>query len=100
MVAPHFTFSDEAGLAAAKKAARAEALARRAGLDPAAGHALGQRLMAEMPPPAGAVVSGFWPMGAEIDIRPLLGTLHERGHTVVLPETPRRGNPLIFRLWY
>ena len=38
-------------------------------------------------------------MGTEIDIRPLLETLHARGHEVLLPETPSRGNPLIFRRW-
>jgi len=45
-------------------------------------------------------VAGFWPMGEEIDIRPLLVALHERGHRVVLPVTPRRGNPLTFREWW
>lgn len=39
-------------------------------------------------------------MGEEIDIRPLLEALHARGHQVVLPETPPRGNPLIFRYWH
>jgi len=29
----------------------------------------------------------------------LLLALHGRGHPIVLPETPKRGNPLIFRLW-
>jgi 5-formyltetrahydrofolate cyclo-ligase len=53
-----------------------------------------------MPPPSGAVVSGFWPMGEEIDIRPLLHALHGRGHMVLLPQTPRLGNPLIFRHWH
>lgn len=87
-------------LAAAKKAARAEALARRVGLNPDDGHALGARMLAEMAPPAGATVAGFWPMGAEIDIRPLLVALHGRGHRVLLPETPPRGKPLIFRHWF
>lgn len=99
MVAPHSSPPND-DLAAAKRAARSAALARRAGLDPALGRVLGERLLAEMPPPAGAVVSGFWPMGPEIDIRPLLEALHGRGHRVVLPETPPRGNPLIFRLWH
>ncbi len=98
MVAPHSFSPDE--LKAAKRAMRAAALARRTVLDPALGRVLGERLLAEMPPPAGAVMSGFWPMGAEIDIRPLLEALHGRGHRVVLPETPPRGNPLIFRLWH
>jgi len=44
-------------------------------------------------------VSGFWPIGREIDIRPLMLALHERGHPIVLPVTPKRGNPLSFRLW-
>ena len=99
MVAPHSSPPND-DLAAAKRAARAAALARRAGLDPALGRVLGERLLAEMPPPAGAVVAGFWPMGPEIDIRPLLEALHGRGHRVVLPQTPPRGNPLIFRLWH
>ena len=53
-----------------------------------------------MPPAIGVVVAGFWPLDGEIDIRPLLEALHARGNSVVLPETPRRGEPLVFRLWY
>jgi 5-formyltetrahydrofolate cyclo-ligase len=97
MAASH---SNPAGLAAAKRAARAEAMARRAGLDPALGTPLAARLLAELPPPPGAVVAGFWPLGQEIDIRKLLEALHARGHAVLLPETPARGNPLIFRHWH
>lgn len=96
MAAPHFELN---ALAQQKRAARAVALVRRQGLDPGLGHALGERLLASLPPPAGSVVAGFWPMGAEIDIRPLLDALHARGHAVLLPETPKRGNPLIFRHW-
>ena len=96
MAAPH-TPSE---LDDAKRAARAHALALRAGCGPAvSGAALAERVLAECPPPDGAVVSGFWPIGEEIDIRPLLHALHARGHTIVLPVTPRRGNPLTFRTW-
>ena len=95
MAAPH-SLPD---LIEAKRAARERALAARAGCDPAVGAALAEHVLREMPPPNGAVVSGFWPMGQEIDIRPLLIALHEAGHRIVLPETPKRGNPLIFRLW-
>jgi len=95
MAAPHS--SDD--LIEAKRAIRERALAARAAWDPAVGVALGEHVLRAMPPPAGAVVSGFWPMGQEIDIRTLLHALHERGHSIVLPETPKRGNPLIFRLW-
>ncbi len=39
-------------------------------------------------------------MAGEIDIRPLLETLHARGHAVVLPQTPPLGQPLSFRRWH
>lgn len=97
MAAPHLSPTD---LVAAKQAARARAQAARQGCDPALGVDLARHLLAEMPPPAGSVVSGFWPMGDEIDIRPLLEALHARDHRIVLPETPPRGKPLIFRLWH
>ena len=86
-------------LAELKAEARGVALARRAGMDPAAGAALTQVVLDGMPPPSGAVVSGFWPMGQEIDIRPLLHALHGRGHAIALPVTPKRGQPLHFRRW-
>jgi 5-formyltetrahydrofolate cyclo-ligase len=86
-------------LAELKAEARKVALARRAALDPAAGHRLTDIILAAMPPPPGAPVAGFWPMGAEIDIRPLLHALHDRGHAVGLPVTPKRGQPLAFRRW-
>jgi 5-formyltetrahydrofolate cyclo-ligase len=96
MAAPH----SSADLIEAKRAARERALAARASCDPVtAGSALVGHVLREMPPPAGTVVSGFWPMGQEIDLRPLLLALHARGHPIVLPETLKRGNPLIFRLW-
>ena len=45
------------------------------------------------------IVAGFWPIGDEIDIRPLLHALHDRGHKIALPVTPRRGEALTFRAW-
>lgn len=44
-------------------------------------------------------ISAFWPMGEEIDIRPLLQALHDDGHVLGLPRTPRRGEPLAFHAW-
>lgn len=88
-----------AHLAERKTAARIAMLARRQAADPALGEPLAAHLLAEMPPPEGAVVAGFWPIGEEIDLRPLLLALHARGHPLVLPETPPRGLPLIFRRW-
>jgi len=92
-------------LHAVKLAARTAASARRQGLVPlgldpvAAGLALMAHVLRDYPPPAGAVVSGYWPIGTEIDIRPLLRALHDRGHPIALPVTPRRGEALTFRGW-
>lgn len=86
-------------LAELKAEARKVALARRAACDPAVGARLTELVLGALPPPAGAVVAGFWPMGQEIDIRPLLHALDARGHAVGLPVTPKRGQPLSFRRW-
>ena len=97
MAAPHMSPPD---LADAKQAMRQLALAAREVWDPvAAGLALTRHVLRDRAPPPRAVVSGFWPIGREIDIRPLLVALHERGHPIVLPVTPKRGDPLTFRLW-
>jgi 5-formyltetrahydrofolate cyclo-ligase len=95
MAAPH-SFPD---LTTAKRAAREVASAVRAACDPALGAVVAAHVLRDGRPPAGAVVSGVWPLPGEIDLRPLLEELHARGHAVVLPVTPPRGHPLIFRRW-
>jgi 5-formyltetrahydrofolate cyclo-ligase len=95
MAAPHM-FPD---LIEAKRALRQRMLAARDAWDPALGARVAEHVLREAPLPVSAVVSGFWPIGQEIDIRPLLHGLHIGGHRIALPETPKRGNPLIFRLW-
>jgi 5-formyltetrahydrofolate cyclo-ligase len=97
MAAPHPSSSRD--LVEAKREARGRALAARTGCEPAWGARLTEHVLRDNPPPAGAVVSGFWPLVEEIDIRPLLLALLERGHEIVLPVTPPRGQPLGFRLW-
>ena len=93
MVAPHFSLPD------AKHAARDAALVARAGCDPAWGVRLAGHVLDRCPPPPGAVVAGVWPLPGEVDLRPLMIALIGRGHTVVLPVTPPRGRPLLFRRW-
>jgi 5-formyltetrahydrofolate cyclo-ligase len=89
-----------ADLADAKRVARRAARQARRGCDPARGADLAAQFLATLPPPQGAAVSGYWPMGEEIDIRPLLQALHARGHPVLLPQTPPLGRPLVFRRWH
>lgn len=83
---------------AAKAALRRLVLSRR-DPPPGAAEALAAHVLRDCPPPPGAVIGGFWPMGTEIDIRPLLLALHGRGHLLALPFTPPRGRPLEFRAW-
>lgn len=82
-----------------KQQQRAAAIAARAGQDPALGVHLAERLLASWRFRPGSVIAGFWPLVGEIDIRPLLLALAGRGHPIVLPVTPARGNPLSFQRW-
>ena len=87
-------------LAEVKAEARRTALARRAAVDPAGkGEALAAVILRDCPPPPGALVAAYWPMGPEMDVRPLLHSLHARGQPLCLPVTPKRGQPLRFRRW-
>ena len=49
---------------------------------------------------AGAIVSVYWPIRGEPDLRPWMLRLHERGGQVALPVTVAFGQPLIFRAWH
>jgi 5-formyltetrahydrofolate cyclo-ligase len=92
--------SDET--AAAKRALRQAALARRAEAHGAraaqAALAAGDRLLS-LDLPRRLVVAGYWPMRDEIDPRPALAALAERGHVLALPAVTARAAPLVFRRW-
>jgi 5-formyltetrahydrofolate cyclo-ligase len=47
----------------------------------------------------GSVVSLYWPMRTEIDVRPLMADLSEKRVQVALPVMGGRGSPLRFRAW-
>jgi 5,10-methenyltetrahydrofolate synthetase len=47
----------------------------------------------------GGVLSGYWPIKGEPDLRPLLAALHGKGVTIALPVVETRAAPLIFRRW-
>lgn len=102
MVAPHSSplFSDPPAVAQAKKQARAICLqalkTRNPALDALLCARLAQTLLA-LPAPTIACV---WPLPHEVDVRPLCHTLHNAGRTVLLPETPPKGQPLSFRVWH
>jgi len=71
-----------------KQALRHEVLARRDALDPQwrVEASLGFAKWADrIAPEPGAIVSGFWSMRSEVDVRPLMTALRERGARLALP---------------
>jgi 5-formyltetrahydrofolate cyclo-ligase len=61
--------------------------------------AIRDRYLSAFEPTAGTVVSAFWPMAGELDLRPLLEALHARGCVCGLPVVVGRNVPLVFRAW-
>lgn len=45
------------------------------------------------------VLSGYWPIRGEPDLRPILDELHRAGVTIVLPVVETRAAPMAFRRW-
>lgn len=86
-----------------KRSLRSAMLARRHVLSEeerrAAAAGLRAVFQCERPFETSAVVSGFWPIKDEIDIRPLMTDLFERGCQLALPVVQGRGQPLLFRAW-
>ncbi|MEP9372182.1 5-formyltetrahydrofolate cyclo-ligase [Mesorhizobium sp. KR1-2] len=75
-------------LKALKKQMRAEALARRNALpvDWRIETSLGMaEAAAAIPVEPGTVVSAFWPIRSEVDVRPLMSALQDKGARVCLP---------------
>ena len=47
----------------------------------------------------GAAIAGYWPIGDEFDVRPLLEALAGAGYDVALPRVAGRDRPLAFHRW-
>src|SRR6478735_8591213 len=86
-----------------KRALRRSMLEWRAGLDEEARRkaSAGVREMWRLERPARvpAIVSGFWPMAEELDVRPLMAELFQQGCELALPVVVAKKAPLIFRRW-
>lgn len=81
-----------------KAALRKDVLARRSAMAATDRIERGLQLVDhadDLPLPEGAIVSGFWPIRDEIDARPLLDRLRQKGHLLCLPVMV--GPNLIFR---
>ncbi len=83
-----------------KKQLRLEALARRDGLDPVwrveASLLVAEKGAAAIQIEPGAIVSGFLPIRSEIDLRPLMAALAEKGARLSLPVVLDR-QTIVFR---
>jgi 5,10-methenyltetrahydrofolate synthetase len=66
----------------------------------AASRRICDKLDALLPVLHGQVVSGYWPLRGEPDIRPWLGSLVERGVTCAMPLVVEKGAALRFRSWH
>ena len=90
-------------IADAKKACRAEAKTRRDAVFKLVGATAGEDLARNVLGTGlihpGDVVSGFWPMGVELDLKPLLAKLSRMGCDCVLPVVKKKDAPLGFREW-
>jgi 5-formyltetrahydrofolate cyclo-ligase len=79
-------------------AAEARRKAHAADRDNHAANAVSAHVLAQIKLAPQAVVGGYWPIGTELDVRPLMTALHERGHMCGLPAV-QRGKPLTFHRW-
>ncbi len=86
-----------------RTAERARLLAHRAALPvatrQAAAAAIARRLDQALPDLSGKIVSAWWPIKAELDLRPWLDALWSRGARAALPLVVEKAAPLRFRLW-
>lgn len=86
-----------------KKRLRARASRRRqrarAEAGPEAAILLADQFLKTIPCGPDAIIAGYWPVGTEMDVRPLLRRLFAADHRVVLPIVSAPGLPLKFREW-
>jgi 5-formyltetrahydrofolate cyclo-ligase len=86
---------------AEKSQLRAHARARRQELaaDHGAPERAAQRFLTMLPETGVRSIAGYWPIGDELDVRPLLHHLALAGHRLALPVVKGKTSPLAFRAW-
>ena len=65
----------------------------------AAAHSVARHLMAVLENLPVVKVAGYWAVGSEMDLSPLLGNLDQEGWRIALPVVVEEGAPLTFRRW-
>jgi 5,10-methenyltetrahydrofolate synthetase len=74
-------------------------VASRAPIEAALAAHLDSMLEERFGDPAGRVISAYWPIKGEPDLRGWMAGLHARGARVALPVVETPGTPLVFRVW-
>jgi len=64
-----------------------------------AAHRMMENFLRDVPLKEGAVIAGYWPINAEINVLPLMVQLQHKGYTCALPQVWKKGAPLVFRSW-
>ncbi len=83
-----------------KQQQRDTAFARRAAIVAGdAGEKASRRFLDAFPKLDGLIISLYWPLGSELDTKPLLRALHDLGVVCALPVVERKDHPLSFRRW-
>lgn len=90
-----------------RRARRDELRARRKELSVAEHKSVSDRLMKQLESvlrngtdcAVGKILSAYWPIKGEPDLRPLLTTLHNAGVVIALPLVETKSAPLVFRIW-
>ncbi len=94
---------DETRLHQEKCLARRRARVRRAAVSPQTYAEASERLRAHLltwlDQQRAEAVAGFWPLGGEVDLRPLLRDWHDRRRTALLPRVVGPDQPLRFHRW-
>jgi 5-formyltetrahydrofolate cyclo-ligase len=66
---------------------------------PSAATEAAERFAAAFQVAPGERVAGYWPVGDELDPRPLLARLEAAGAAIALPQVAGNAAPLVFRRW-
>ncbi|MDO5603981.1 MAG: 5-formyltetrahydrofolate cyclo-ligase [Paracoccus sp. (in: a-proteobacteria)] len=98
---------DQAGGATWRKATRAHLIAAREGMGAAPRRAAANAIAAHLDEvleagfdgAQGMVLAAFWPIRAEVDLRPWMAAACARGVQIALPVVVAKDAPLIFRPW-
>jgi 5-formyltetrahydrofolate cyclo-ligase len=64
-----------------------------------AAHQMMETFLLDVPLKTGAIIAGYWPVNAEINVLPLMIQLQNKGYACALPQMIKKNAPLAFLSW-